>query len=49
MFGARLLSVHNIHWTLNLVKNIRTAIREDRFLTYKKDFYQRFYHDDVHC
>ena len=49
MFGARLLSVHNIHWTLNLVKNIRTAIREDRFLAYKKSFYQRFYHDDVHC
>lgn len=48
MFGARLLSVHNIHWTLNLVKNIRTAIREDRFLAYKKSFYERFYHDDVH-
>ena len=49
MFGARLLSLHNIHWTLNLVKNIRTAIREDRFLAYKKSFYERFYHDDVHC
>ena len=49
MFGARLLSVHNIHWTLNLVKNIREAIHEDRFLAYKKDFYQRFYHDEVHC
>ncbi len=49
MFGARLLSLHNIHWTLNLVRNIRTAIREDRFVAYKKAFYQRFYHDDVHC
>ena len=49
MFGARLLSLHNIHWTLNLVRNIRTAIREDRFMAYKKAFYQRFYHDDVHC
>jgi len=49
MFGARLLSVHNIHWTLNFVNNIRAAIREDRFLVYKKDFYQRFYHDEVHC
>lgn len=47
-FGARLLSVHNIHWTLNLMNNIRTAIREDRFLQFKKDFYQRFYHDDKH-
>lgn len=48
MFGARLLSLHNIQWTLNLVKNIRTAIREDRFMAYKKAFYERFYHDDEH-
>ena len=48
MFGARLLSLHNIHWTLQLMNNIRTAIREDRFLAYKKDFYARFYHDDEH-
>jgi len=48
MFGARLLSVHNIHWTLNLVNNIRAAIREDRFIEYKKAFYQSFYHDEVH-
>ena len=48
MFGARLLSLHNIQWTLNLVKNIRTAIKEDRFMAYKKAFYERFYHDDEH-
>lgn len=48
MFGARLLSLHNIHWTLKLVDNIRTAIREDRFLAYKKAFYQQFYHDEEH-
>ena len=48
MFGARLLSLHNIHWTLQLMNNIRTAIREDRFLAYKQAFYQRFYNDDEH-
>ena len=48
MFGARLLSVHNIHWTLNFVNNIRAAIREDRFIAFKREFYQRFYHDDLH-
>lgn len=48
MFGARLLSLHNIQWTLQLMKNIRTAIREDRFLAYKKSFYERFYHDEMH-
>ena len=47
-FGARLLSLHNIHWTLHLMDNIRTAIREDGFLAYKKAFYKRFYHDDEH-
>lgn len=48
MFGARLLSLHNIHWTLRLMDNIRAAIREDRFLAYKRAFYERFYHDDEH-
>lgn len=48
MFGARLLSLHNIHWTLQLMNHIRTAIREDRFVAYKKAFYERFYHDDEH-
>lgn len=44
MFGLRLLSIHNIHWTLNLMNKIRQAINEDRFLAYKAEFYQRFYH-----
>ena len=48
MFGARLLSIHNIHWTMNLMEKIRTSIRENRFLTYKREFYQRFYHDEEH-
>ncbi len=49
MFGAQLLSMHNIHWTLNLMNNIKASIREDRFMEYKQAFYQRFYHDDSHC
>ncbi len=48
MFGARLLSLHNIQWTLQLMNNIRASIKEDRFLEYKKSFYQRFYHDKEH-
>ena len=48
MFGARLLSLHNIQWTLQLMNNIRTAIKENRFLEYKKNFYQRFYRDEEH-
>lgn len=44
MFGLRLLSIHNIQWTLNLMAKIRQAIREDRFLEFKQEFYRRFYH-----
>jgi queuine tRNA-ribosyltransferase len=47
-FGARLLSLHNIQWTLQLMKNIRSAIQDNRFLAYKKAFYERFYHDADH-
>ena len=35
-FGKRLLSIHNLHFLLNLTKEIRKAIQEDRFLDFKK-------------
>lgn len=47
MFGLRLLSIHNIHWTMNLMAKIREAIRQDKFLEFKHDFYQRFYQGKV--
>jgi queuine tRNA-ribosyltransferase len=43
MFGLRLLSIHNIHWTLRFMDRIKEAIKADKFLTFKKDFYKRFY------
>jgi queuine tRNA-ribosyltransferase len=43
MFGLRLLSVHNIHWTLDFAEKIRQAIKDDRFLEFKKNFYEKFY------
>ncbi|MDR0384067.1 MAG: tRNA guanosine(34) transglycosylase Tgt [Christensenellaceae bacterium] len=42
MFGLRLLSIHNIHWTLNFMKRIRQSIREDKFLDFKKGFLERY-------
>lgn len=48
MFGLRLLSIHNIQWTMNLMAKIREAIRQDKFLEFKRDFYQRFYKDKIH-
>lgn len=42
MLSAMLLSNHNIHFLLKMMENIRTAIEEDRFLEYKKEFYDKY-------
>ncbi len=42
VLGQRLISIHNIQFLLNLMKNIRQAIREDRFLEFKEEFYQKY-------
>lgn len=42
ILGARLLTIHNLHFLLRLMENIREAIRNDCFLEYKKEFYQKF-------
>jgi len=42
MLGARLLSYHNLYFSLNLMKNIRQAILEDRLLDFKDEFFQKY-------
>lgn len=42
ILAQRLLSIHNIHFLLNLMQNIRKAIKEDRFLAFKNAFYQKY-------
>lgn len=42
ILAARLISIHNIHFLENLMKEIREAIREDRFLEYKEQFYEKY-------
>ncbi len=37
-----LMSVHNIHFIVNLVENIRKSILEDRFDEYRKEFLARY-------
>jgi len=44
ILGATLLSIHNVHATIQFVKDIRTAIEEDRFAAFKDDFFAH-YHD----
>jgi queuine tRNA-ribosyltransferase len=44
ILGATLASIHNVRFYLNLMQRIRTAIEQDRFKAFKKDFlmlYQR--------
>ncbi len=42
ILAARLLSIHNLRFSLALMENIREAIRNDRLLDYKKEFYETY-------
>ncbi|MDD2207822.1 MAG: tRNA guanosine(34) transglycosylase Tgt, partial [Bacilli bacterium] len=42
-FGARLLSIHNINFLINITKNVRNAIKEDRLLEYRNQFIKEYY------
>ena len=37
-----LMTNHNLHFLVNTMKNIRKSIEEDRFLEYKKEFYDSY-------
>ena len=43
ILGAELLSIHNITFLLNLVKNARQAIEQGNFLQFKAEFYSNYY------
>ncbi len=42
IFGAMLLSEHNINFLVRLAENIRKAIEEDRFSEFKKEFLEQY-------
>lgn len=37
-FGIRLTTIHNLHFLLNLMEQVREAIRNDRLLDFKEEF-----------
>lgn len=43
ILSSRLMSYHNLHFLLNLMKNIREAIMADRLLDYKEEFFAKYY------
>ncbi len=43
IFGARLLSTHNIRFLTHLMDQIKDAIWHDRLLDFKKEFFTKYY------
>ncbi|MFP4977152.1 tRNA guanosine(34) transglycosylase Tgt [Paenibacillus sp. CN-4] len=41
-FGLRLTTYHNLHFLLNLMRNVRQAIREDRLLDFRDEFFTQY-------
>ncbi|MBR3107608.1 MAG: tRNA guanosine(34) transglycosylase Tgt [Clostridia bacterium] len=40
--GGRLASIHNLRFLIRMMEEIRQAIAEDRFLDYRKEFYEKY-------
>ncbi len=43
MYGLRLATLHNLHFLINLMKQIRCAILNDSLLDFRRDFYEKYY------
>ncbi|MDX1807471.1 MAG: tRNA guanosine(34) transglycosylase Tgt, partial [Paenisporosarcina sp.] len=41
-FGLRLTSTHNLHFLMNLMKQVRQAIREDRLGDFRAEFFEQY-------
>ncbi|WP_170846075.1 tRNA guanosine(34) transglycosylase Tgt [Bacillus sp. MUM 13] len=41
-FGIRLTTYHNLHFLLNLMEQVRQAIREDRLGDFREEFFERY-------
>ncbi|MDP5272763.1 tRNA guanosine(34) transglycosylase Tgt [Chengkuizengella sp. 2205SS18-9] len=42
IFGIRLTTYHNLHFLIELMKNVRQAISEDRLLDFKEEFFDQY-------
>ncbi len=42
ILGLRLMTYHNVHFLIDTMNNIRKALAEDRFLMYKKEFFEKY-------
>ncbi|MEW6621745.1 MAG: tRNA guanosine(34) transglycosylase Tgt [Bacillota bacterium] len=46
ILGLRLTTIHNLHFLINLMKDIRQAIREERLEKFTQNFYDAFGRED---
>lgn len=42
IFGMRLASIHNTYFLLQLMRDVRQAIRDDQLLEFRQEFFQRY-------
>ena len=42
IFGLRLTSYHNLYFLVNLMENVRQAIREDRLGDFREEFFEQY-------
>jgi queuine tRNA-ribosyltransferase len=42
MFGLRLTTIHNLHFLVHLMDQVREAIREDRLRDFRDEFFERY-------
>lgn len=42
MFGLRLTTIHNLHFLVHLMAQVREAIREDRLGTFRDQFFEKY-------
>ena len=40
--AGRLASIHNLRFLIHMMEEMRQAIAEDRFLDYRREFYERY-------
>lgn len=45
ILGARLLTIHNLHFLAELMENVREAIKEDRLNEFRDEFYASYGYD----
>ncbi|MDF2671449.1 MAG: queuine tRNA-ribosyltransferase [Paenibacillus sp.] len=45
-FGIRLTTYHNLHFLLEMMRGVRQAIREDRLLDFRNEFFERYGMDE---